>query len=148
MLSLPKQELIYILVDALDDIIAYIKSFVHSGRKTRRWRTRKRNWLFVCFLRKQMACKLYSLPQSLTLTMHDCRFQQTICQFDRLCRSLPASIRSTIADLPKSLDKTYEQTLLRIDREKRQHANVYSSASLYSFNHFAFRNSQYSRSSI
>ena len=62
MVSLPGQGPIYSLVDALDDIIVYIKSVVHSGRKTRRWRTRKRNWLFRCFLRKRTACKLYSSP--------------------------------------------------------------------------------------
>ena len=45
-----------------------------------------------------------------------------VCQLDRLRRCFPASIRSTLADLPESLDKTYEQTLLRIDKEKRKYA--------------------------
>jgi hypothetical protein len=45
-----------------------------------------------------------------------------VCQFDRLRRCFPASIRSTLADLPESLDKTYEQTLLGIDKEKRKYA--------------------------
>jgi hypothetical protein len=42
MLSLPGQGPIYILVDALDGIIAYIKSVIHSGRKTRSWRDKEK----------------------------------------------------------------------------------------------------------
>ena len=45
-----------------------------------------------------------------------------VCQVDRLRRSFPASIRTALADLPESLDKTYEQTLLGIDKEKREYA--------------------------
>ena len=39
-----------------------------------------------------------------------------------LRRCFPASIRSALADLPESLDKTYEQTLLGIDKQKRKYA--------------------------
>ena len=45
-----------------------------------------------------------------------------VCQVDRLRRCFPASIRSVLKDLPESLDETYEQTLLRIDKEKREYA--------------------------
>jgi hypothetical protein len=45
-----------------------------------------------------------------------------VCQFDRLRRNFFASIRRVLADLPESLDKTYEQTLLGIDREKQEYA--------------------------
>ena len=45
-----------------------------------------------------------------------------MCQVDRLSRTFPASIRSVLQDLPESLDKTYEQTLLGIDKEKREYA--------------------------
>jgi len=45
-----------------------------------------------------------------------------VCQIDRLRRSLPASIRSVLGDLPKSLDETYGRTLLGIDEEKREYA--------------------------
>src|SRR6266404_3328061 len=50
------------------------------------------------------------------------RFRWVVCQFDRLRRNFPASIRSVLQDLPESLDKTYEQTLLGIDKEKREYA--------------------------
>ena len=41
---------------------------------------------------------------------------------DRLCRTLPASIRKVLNDLPKTLDETYGSTLLGIDEEKREYA--------------------------
>ena len=50
------------------------------------------------------------------------RFRWVVCQIDRLRRSFPASIRSALAELPESLDQTYEQTLLGIDKEKRKYA--------------------------
>lgn len=50
------------------------------------------------------------------------RFRWTVCQIDRLRRCFPASIRSILDDLPKSLDETYSQTLLGIDEEKREYA--------------------------
>ena len=45
-----------------------------------------------------------------------------VCQVDRLCRTLPASIRKVLNDLPKTLDETYCRTLLGIDEEKREYA--------------------------
>ena len=43
-----------------------------------------------------------------------------VCQVDRLRRTFPASIRSVLNDLPKTLDETYRRTLLDIDEEKRE----------------------------
>ena len=39
---------------------------------------------------------------------------------DTLRRSFPASIRSALDDLPRTLDETYGRTLLGIDQEKRE----------------------------
>ena len=50
------------------------------------------------------------------------RFRWVVCQVDRLCRTLPASIRGVLSDLPKTLDETYGRTLLGIDEEKREYA--------------------------
>src|SRR5882672_5625469 len=50
------------------------------------------------------------------------RFRWVVCQIDRLRRSFPASIRSVLDDLPKTLDETYGRTLLGIDEEKREYA--------------------------
>ena len=41
---------------------------------------------------------------------------------DRLRRTLPASIRKVLNDLPKTLDETYSRSLLGIDEEKREYA--------------------------
>ena len=45
-----------------------------------------------------------------------------VCQVDRLCRTLPASIGKVLNDLPKTLDETYARTLQSIDEEKREYA--------------------------
>ena len=45
-----------------------------------------------------------------------------VCQVDRLCRTLPASIRRVLNDLPRTLDEIYSRTLLGIDEEKREYA--------------------------
>ena len=50
------------------------------------------------------------------------RFRWVVCQFDRLRRNFLASIRRVLGDLPESLDKTYEQTSLGTDKEKRKYA--------------------------
>src|SRR6266403_1876410 len=50
------------------------------------------------------------------------RFRWVVCQFDRLRRDFPSSSRRALADLPESLDKTYEQALLGIDKVKRIYA--------------------------
>jgi len=51
-----------------------------------------------------------------------CRFRWVVCQVDRLRRTLPASIRRVLNDLPKTLDDTYGRTLALIDEEKREYA--------------------------
>jgi ankyrin repeat protein len=50
------------------------------------------------------------------------RFRWVFCQLEVLRRTLPAHIRSTLKEMPKTLDKTYEQALLAIDGEMRQFA--------------------------
>src|SRR5882757_6441040 len=50
------------------------------------------------------------------------RFRWVVCQIDRLRRSFPASIRSILHDLPKTLDETYGRALIGIDEEKRKYA--------------------------
>jgi hypothetical protein len=44
------------------------------------------------------------------------------CQIDRLRRSFPTSIQGALTELSETLDETYEQTLLGIDKEKRAYA--------------------------
>src|SRR6266849_5664710 len=56
------------------------------------------------------------------MLLWSCRFQWLVCQVDRLRRTFPASIRSVLEDLPKTLDETYDRTLLYLDEEKREYA--------------------------
>jgi ankyrin repeat protein len=51
------------------------------------------------------------------------RFRWVSCQLEILRRCFPSSIRDTLASLPKTLDATYEHTLLGIDEEKWQFAH-------------------------
>src|SRR5580698_4862639 len=51
-----------------------------------------------------------------------CRFRWVVFQVDRLRRTFPISIRKVLNDLPKTLDETYDRTLLNIDEEKREFA--------------------------
>ena len=73
-----------------------------------------------------MACKLprhrLSVWASGWMLTVWCRFRWVVCQVDRLRRTFPASIRSVLNDLPKTLDETYGHTLLGIDDEKREYA--------------------------
>ena len=50
------------------------------------------------------------------------RFRWVYCQFETLRRCFPASIRRTLDELPETLDGTYKQTLLGIDKQKRDYA--------------------------
>jgi len=45
------------------------------------------------------------------------------CQLDTLRRCFPSSIRKTLNELPPTLDETYERTLQKIPKEKKQHAH-------------------------
>jgi len=87
------------------DIIEYIRSTVHSDRRMRRWRQEDQN-LVIDTLSERA----------------DGMFRWVVCQIDRLRRNFPAGIRGALSELPESLDETYEQTLLGIDKEKRRYA--------------------------
>jgi len=51
------------------------------------------------------------------------RFRWVHCQIETLRRCFPPSIRRILGELPKTLDETYERTLLEIDEEKRTYAH-------------------------
>jgi len=63
------------------------------------------------------------LEHFLTLTRRSCRFRWVYCQLETLRRCLPTVICHALNDLPKSLDETYERTLLGIEKEKREFAH-------------------------
>ena len=51
------------------------------------------------------------------------RFRWVFCQLDTLRRCLPGRIRRALADLPGTLDATYERTLLDIDEQNWEYAH-------------------------
>src|ERR1700761_8562563 len=61
------------------------------------------------------------LKSSLNNNCH--RFRWVYCQLEILRRCFPSGIKETLDSLPKTLDATYEHTLLGIDEEKRQFAH-------------------------
>ena len=77
-------------------------------------------------LTKRMACKSshtrLSSWASQWMFKWSRRFRWVVCQLDSLRRTLPASIRKVLNNLPKTLDETYGRTLLGIDEEKREYA--------------------------
>jgi hypothetical protein len=51
------------------------------------------------------------------------RFQWVSCQIDSLRRCLPVRIRDALDELPKTLDATYERSLLDIEEENWEYAH-------------------------
>jgi hypothetical protein len=105
------------------DILEYIKSVVHSDRRMRNGQQRISSWLLAHSQTRQTGCKQFShgfSEQSLNKCL---RFRWVYCQLENLRRCFPSSIRDTLDGLPKTLDATYERTLLGIDEEKWQFAH-------------------------
>ena len=51
------------------------------------------------------------------------RFRWVSCQLEVLRQCFPSSVRGVLADLPESLDKTYERILQQIPKPNRLHAH-------------------------
>jgi len=83
---------------------------------------RTRNWLSRCFLQGPMACKdsVVCLGHFLMLPH---RFRWVYCQLERLRQCFPSSVRGVLAELPESLDETYERILQQIPKPNRVHAH-------------------------
>ncbi|KAN0135081.1 Ankyrin repeat-containing domain protein [Lactarius tabidus] len=88
------------------DISGYIKSVVHSDRNMRRWTADNKQRVIETLSEKA-----------------DGMFRWVYCLLDILRRCFPASIPSILEHLPETLDETYEHTLRRIDKVKRQFAH-------------------------
>ena len=52
-----------------------------------------------------------------------CRFRWVDCQVDYICGCIPASIRQALADLPETLDGTYQRTLREVKKADWEHAH-------------------------
>jgi Ankyrin repeats (3 copies)/Ankyrin repeats (many copies) len=68
-----------------------------------------------------MACELIDLRSYYWFKLSD-RFRWIFCQLETLRYCLPPSVRSTLRELPESLDETYERILKEIKKPNRGHA--------------------------
>src|SRR6266404_5466403 len=57
-----------------------------------------------------------------TICLFDYRFRWVYCQLEALRGCYPQTLRRTLEELPKTLDATYERTLLSIDKGKQKYA--------------------------
>ncbi|KAN0120604.1 hypothetical protein V8E52_004431 [Russula decolorans] len=89
-----------------EDITSYIKWFINSDPKTRKWRKED----------KELVIEKLS-------ERADGMFRWAFCQLDRLRRCLSPRIRRALDELPETLDETYERTLLDIDDESWEYAH-------------------------
>jgi len=69
-----------------------------------------------------MACKCGVLCSCHLLILPH-RFRWVYCQLEVLRHSFPSSVRRVLAELPKSLDETYERILEQIPESNRTHAH-------------------------
>ena len=108
-----------------DDIINYIKSFLHTDENMRQWTEEDQQLVTNALSEKAdgMSVTFYLIPYLAfrKVLTHSRRFQYVACQLDILRRCFPESIESFLEDLPESLDETYGRILLGMDKQKRKY---------------------------
>ncbi|KAN0129963.1 hypothetical protein V8E53_012218 [Lactarius tabidus] len=90
------------------DIIDYVNSVVYSDSETvmKRWRDDDKKMVVETLSEKA-----------------DGMFRWVFCQLDALRQCLPSSLRHTLAELPESLDETYERIVKDIKKGNHADAN-------------------------
>src|SRR5260221_5170004 len=83
---------------------------------------RTSNWLSRCFLKEPMACKDTVVWLGHFLIFPH-RFRWVYCQLDVLRQCFPSSVRGVLAELPESLDETYERILQQFPNPNRAHTH-------------------------
>ncbi|KAH9003818.1 ankyrin repeat-containing domain protein [Lactarius hatsudake] len=92
--------------DIREDILDYVKAVVSSDRKMRKWRDEEKKLVV-----EELSNKV------------DGMFRWAFCQLEVLRHCLPASIRSTLDQLPDTLDETYARVLSQIPQASQAHAH-------------------------
>ncbi|KAF8496246.1 hypothetical protein F5888DRAFT_418419 [Russula emetica] len=88
------------------DIINFVTSMVRSDRNMRRWREADKELVINTLSEKA-----------------DGMFRWVFCQLETLRPCLPSSVWGILAELPESLDATYERILQEIPKPNRVHAH-------------------------
>ncbi|KAH8984375.1 hypothetical protein EDB86DRAFT_3084585 [Lactarius hatsudake] len=87
------------------DILDYVSTVIHSDRRMRKWRGQEKQLVIDALTERA-----------------DGMFRWVFCQLETLRHSFPGAIRHTLDELPETLDETYEQILLSIEKAKRNSA--------------------------
>src|SRR6266702_1061033 len=83
----------------------------------------RRSWLSRSCPKKRTECKRISVLGDRSSYLLPYRFRWVFCQLEVLRHCLPASIRQTLDQLPKSLDETYVRVLSQIPQANQAHAH-------------------------
>jgi len=86
------------------DIMDYVHTFVHTDRRMRRWRDEDKDLVIKTLSEKA-----------------DGMFRWVYCQLEVLRHCFPSSVRAILAELPESLDDTYERILREIRKPNQGH---------------------------
>ncbi|KAH9073545.1 hypothetical protein EDB83DRAFT_81769 [Lactarius deliciosus] len=89
------------------DIVDYLNSVVYSDSETmmKRWREDDKKMVVEALSEKA-----------------DGMFRWVFCQLETLRHCLPSGVRQTLAELPESLDETYERIVMDIKKTNSAHA--------------------------
>jgi len=80
-------------------------------------------WLLMCSQRGPMACEDAFIYVQSQFLMVSHRFRWVFCQLETLRHCLPPSLRRILAELPETLDATYERILQEIPKSNQVHAH-------------------------
>src|SRR5712691_8930030 len=108
----------------IKDLAEYVKSVVGSDATMQNWPAKVKE--FVIDTLAKMGGGMYVivvLTPSIPFSCEDVRFRWTYCQLETLRECPLRDIRSTLDELPKTLDETYERILQAIPEKKRKDAH-------------------------
>src|SRR6266403_319731 len=105
-----------------EDIVNYIKWFIDSDPKARKWRKEDKELVIKKLSERANGMWVFAGAFRFLLTP-SYRFRWAFCQLDRLRRCLSPRIRRALDELPETLDETYERALLDIDEDNWAYAH-------------------------
>ena len=109
-----------------EDIVNYIKWFIDSDPKARKWRKEDKELVIKKLSKRANGMWVFESVFAGAfrfLLTPSYRFRWAFCQLDRLRRCLSPRIRRALDELPETLDETYERTLRDIDNENWEYAH-------------------------
>ena len=107
------------------EIVDYVNSVVHSDKNMRRWREEDKNVVIAVLSDRAdgMSGRAFKYVWSHFLMLSPHRFRWVFCQLETLRQCLPPNVRGIPAELPETLDATYERILQGISKLNQVHAH-------------------------